>query len=205
VTCDRSNEGGFMTPRSTTLVVILVGAVVALSTTLGMVLARPGLDEASPDLTPIPVNGTQLDEGFTPALSTNEEAAVKDLAVADEAFKKLGKPVPLQLCVVTTDQSLQTKTEALKRFTAAYAEAKDILTTDKLIWKELAKEVGIKGEEGLEMLRKNLQSSYVQTWNKGFIDNELKLNYELAGIHKGVKFIPDKMPEGFFSFSIYNK
>ncbi len=78
-----------MTPRSTTLVVILVGAVVALSTTLGMVLARPGLDEASPDLTPIPVNGTQLDEGFTPALSTNEEAAVKDLAVADEAFKKL--------------------------------------------------------------------------------------------------------------------
>ncbi len=123
----------------------------------------------------------------------------------DEAFKKMGKVVPLQLCVVTTDQSLQTKKEALRKFLAAYAEAKNILATDNQIWKELAKEVDIKGDDGVEVLRKNLQSSYVQTWNKSFIDNELKMNYEMASMQKGVKFIPDKIPEGFFSFSIYNK
>ncbi len=123
----------------------------------------------------------------------------------DVAFKKFKQAVPLQLCVVTTDQSLQNKKEPLKKFLAAYAEAKEILATDNEIWKGLAKEVGIKGDEGVEMLRKSLQPSYVQTWNKGFTDNELKVNYEMAAMQKGVKFIPDKIPEGFFSFSVYNK
>lgn len=123
----------------------------------------------------------------------------------DDAFKKIGAVVPLQLCVVTTDQSLQKKKEALKKFLAAYAEAKNILTTDNQIWKELAKEVDIKGDAGVEILRKNLQQSYVQSWNKGFVDNELKLNYEMAAMQKGIKFIPDKIPEGFFSFDLYAK
>ena len=122
-----------------------------------------------------------------------------------EAFKRLGKEVPLQLCVVTTDQSLKTKKEALKRFMDAYTEAKNILITDPQVWKELAKEVEIKGDEGVEMLKKNLQPSYVQTWNKGFIDNELKINYEMAALQKDVKIIPDKIPEGFFSLDIYSK
>jgi ABC-type nitrate/sulfonate/bicarbonate transport system substrate-binding protein len=123
----------------------------------------------------------------------------------DDAFKKIGAVVPLQLCVVTTDQSLQKKKEALKKFLAAYAEAKNILTTDNQIWKELAKEVDVKSDAGVEILRKNLQQSYVQSWNKGFVDNELKLNYEMAAMQKGIKFIPDKIPEGFFSFDLYAK
>lgn len=129
----------------------------------------------------------------------------KQIWDVDETFKKLGKVVPLQLCVVTTDQSLREKKEALKKFLTAYAEAKNSLTTDNQIWKDLAKEVDIKGDDGVEILRKNLQSSYVQTWNKSFIDNELKLNYEMAAMQKDVKFIPDKIPEGFFSFGVYNK
>ncbi len=106
----------------------------------------------------------------------------------------------MQLCVVTTDQALKTKRDALKKFVAAYAEAKNILMTDDQIWPELAKEVNLKGDEEVGLLKKNLQSSYVQTWNKSFIDSELKLNYEIADLQKGVKFIPDKIPEGFFSF-----
>ena len=129
----------------------------------------------------------------------------KQIWDVDETFKKLGKPVPLQLCVVTTEQAMKTKKEALIKFANAYAAAKDILTADQQIWKELAQEVGLKGDAGVEMLKKSLQPSYVQTWNKSFIDNELKLNYEIADLQKGVKFIPDKIPEGFFSFSVYNK
>jgi hypothetical protein len=100
---------------------------------------------------------------------------------------------------------MKTKREALKKFVAAYAEAKNILMTDDQIWPELAKEVNLKGDEEVGLLKKSLQSSYVQTWNKSFVDNELKLNYEIADLQKGVKFIPDKIPEGFFSFSVYNK
>ncbi len=77
--------------------------------------------------------------------------------------------------------------------------------TDDQIRSELAKEVNLTGDEEVGLLKKNLQASYVQTWNKAFIDNELKLNYEIADLQKGVKFIPDKIPEGFFSFSVYNK
>jgi NitT/TauT family transport system substrate-binding protein len=129
----------------------------------------------------------------------------KQIWDVDEAFKKLGKPVPLQLCVVTTDQAMKTKREALKKFVAAYDEAKIILTRDDQIWPELAKEVNLKGDEEVGMLKKNLQASYVRTWNKSFIDSELKLNYEIADLQKGVKFIPDKIPEGFFSFAVYQR
>ena len=154
-----------------------------------------------------------LEKGELDAVYLGEPNLTKSLAGGkykqiwdvDEAFKKLGKPVPLQLCVVTTDLAMKTKKEALKKFVAAYAEAKDILTNDQQIWPELAKEVNLKGEEEVGLLKKSLQSSYVQTWNKSFIDNELKLNYEIADLQKGVKFIPDKIPEGFFSFSVYNK
>ena len=154
-----------------------------------------------------------LEKGELDAVYLGEPKLTKSLAGGrykqiwdvDEAFKKLGKPVPLQLCVVTTDQALKTKKEELRKFVAAYGEAKNILTTDDQIWPELAKEVNLKGDEEVGMLRKNLQASYVQTWNKGFIDNELKLNYEIADLQKGVKFIPDKIPAGFFSFDVYSK
>ena len=154
-----------------------------------------------------------LEKGELDAVYLGEPNLTKSLAGGrykqiwdvDDAFKKLGKPVPLQLCVVTTDQALKTKKEALRKFVAAYGEAKNVLTTDDQIWPELAKEVNLKGDEEVGMLRKNLQASYVQTWNKGFIDNELKLNYEIADLQKGVKFIPDKIPAGFFSFDVYSK
>ena len=154
-----------------------------------------------------------LEKGELDAVYLGEPNLTKSLAGGkykqvwdvDEAFKKLGKAVPLQLCVVTTDQAMKTKREALKKFVAAYAEAKNILMTDDQIWPELAKEVNLKGDEEVGLLKKSLQSSYVQTWNKSFVDNELKLNYEIADLQKGVKFIPDKIPEGFFSFSVYNK
>jgi NitT/TauT family transport system substrate-binding protein len=154
-----------------------------------------------------------LEKGELDAVYLGEPNLTKSLAGGkykqiwdvDETFKKLGKAVPLQLCVVTTDQAMKTKKEALKKFVAAYAEAKNILTTDDQIWPELAKEVNLKGDEEVGLLKKSLQASYVQTWNKSFVDSELKLNYEIADLQKGVKFIPDKIPEGFFSFSVYNK
>lgn len=154
-----------------------------------------------------------LEKGELDAVYLGEPNLTKSLAGGkyrqiwdvEATFKKLGKPVPLQLCVVTTDPSLQTKKEAFKKFLAAYAEAKDILAKDNQIWKELAKEVGLQGDEEVETLKSNLQPSYVQTWNRGFIDNELKLNYEMTALQKEVKFIPDKIPEGFFSFGVYSK
>jgi len=154
-----------------------------------------------------------LEKGELDAVYLGEPNLTKTLAGGkyrqiwdvDVAFKNIGKVVPLQLCAVTTDQTMRTKKDALKKFITAYGEAKNILTTDDQIWPELAKEVNLKGDEEVGLLKKSLQSSYVQTWNKSFIDNELKLNYEIADLQKGVKFIPDKIPEGFFSFSLYNK
>jgi len=172
-----------------------------------------------------PYAATDLREGATPlllglfekgeidALFLGEPNVTKSLVSGNyrliwhvtEAFKKLGREVPLQLCAITTDQSLRTQKEQLKKFIAAYTEAKDIVTNDPQVWKELAKEVEIKGDEGAEMLRKSLQPSYVQTWNKSFIENEVKISYEMAALQKGVKFIPDKIPEGLFSFDIYSR
>lgn len=154
-----------------------------------------------------------LEKGELDAVYLGEPNLTKSLAGGkykqiwdvDETFKKLGKAVPLQLCVVTTDLAMKTKKEALKKFVAAYTEAKNILATDDQIWPELAKEVNLKGDEEVGLLKKSLQSSYVQTWNKSFVDSELKLNYEIADLQKGVKFIPDKIPDGFFSFSVYSK
>lgn len=136
------------------------------------------------------------------SLAGGKYREIWDLGIS---FKKLGKNVPLQLCVISTDQSLKTKREALKKFMAAYAEAKDILITDRQIWKELAKEVDIKGDEAVEILQKRLQPTYVQTWNKGFTDNEVKFSQEMHALHKGALIIPDKIPEGLFSFSVYSK
>lgn len=123
----------------------------------------------------------------------------------EENFKKLGKAIPLQLSVITTDQVMNTKKEALKKFIAAYTEAKNILTTEDQIWPELGKLVELNSDKELEMLKKSLIPKYVQTWNKSFTDNELELNYEMAALQKGVKVIPDKIPEGFFSFDLYKR
>ena len=161
----------------------------------------------------VPLLLALLEKGEIDAVSVGEPNLSKALASGkyrqiwdvNVAFKKLGKVAPMQVCVVTTDRALQTKKEALKRFLVAFAETKDVLTSDNRIWKELAKEVDVKGDEAIEMLRKRMQPRYVQTWNKGFVDNDVKLNYEMQALHEGVKILPDKIPEGLFSFDLYNK
>lgn len=124
--------------------------------------------------------------------------------VAD-AFKRLNEAMPLQLTIISNDASVKNNGEALKRFAKAFSEAKDILATDDSVWPELAKVVGINTEEGANALREALQKNYVQEWNKTFLDAEVARSYKMSASFMPTDFLPVEMPDGVFSYDIYQK
>ncbi|MDT3700972.1 MAG: ABC transporter substrate-binding protein [Thermincola sp.] len=129
----------------------------------------------------------------------------KSIWNVSEAYKNIGERIPMQVSVVTTETSLKKSSEALKNFVKAYTEAKDILIKDNSLWPELAKNVGIDTEEGAKILRESLQPNYIQEWNEDMIKKEIEFSYKIVDAFKEKDFLPEKMPEGLFSFEIYKK
>lgn len=105
---------------------------------------------------------------------------------------------PMLVSVTFNTDWAQQNPDAAKGFVAAFDEAQRYIKSHADVWPSLAGKVGVSGK-AVDLMRKRVGPALLDTWDQGFIDQQLHFADSLKSTFGASGDFPQSIPDGTFT------